>query len=81
MWQYALKLEMSNVAVAQDNDKLPPGYRRSNGHIIWDLRIEFNLKARWVKDGHRTPDPESSKYTGVVSRDSICTTLIYAALH
>ena len=28
-------------------------------------------KASWVKDGHKTADPEGSNYAGVVSRESV----------
>jgi hypothetical protein len=38
------------------------------------------LKARWVKDGHKTPDSTTSSFARVVSRDSICISLMYAAL-
>ena len=85
LWQDALKLEMTNVGVAftilEDNEHVPPGYKKSSGHIIWDLKMDFTRKARWVKDGHRTPDPETSKYAGVVSRESIRILLTHAALH
>ena len=43
--------------------------------------MDFTRKARWVKDGHRTPDPKTSTYAGVVSRESIRIALTYAALH
>ena len=43
--------------------------------------MDFTRKARWVKDGHRTPDPETSKYAGVVARESIRIWLTHAALH
>ena len=33
-----------------------------------------------MKDGHRTPDPTTSAYTGVVSRESVRVALTYAAL-
>ena len=32
-------------------------------------------------DGHRTPDPSHSTYAGVVSRESVCIALTYAALN
>ena len=38
-------------------------------------------KARLVKDGHRTPDPETSSYAGIVSYESVQIALTYAALH
>ena len=37
-------------------------------------------KARWVKDGHKTPEPSCYMYFGVVSRESIIIALICAAL-
>ena len=42
--------------------------------------MDFTRKARWVKDGHRTPDPTTSAYAGVVSRESVRVALTYAAL-
>ena len=41
----------------------------------------FTRKARWVKDGHKTPTPELSTYAGVVSRESVRSALTYAALN
>ena len=38
-------------------------------------------KARWMKDGHRTPTSFESNYTGVVSRESVWIALTYAALN
>ena len=33
--------------------------------------MDFMRKAIWVKDGHRTTDPETSSYDGGISRDRI----------
>ena len=43
--------------------------------------MDYTRKTRWVLDGHKTPPPERSTYTGVVSRDSVCIALTYAALN
>ena len=43
--------------------------------------MDFTRKARWVKDGHKTPDLDSDKYAGVVSRESVRIALTYAALY
>ena len=43
--------------------------------------MTFERKANWVLDGHKTPDPIISTYAGVVSRDSVCIALTYAALN
>ena len=43
--------------------------------------MTLERKARWAKDGHRTPEPEYSAFAGVVSRESIRITLTYASLN
>ncbi len=43
--------------------------------------MDFTRKARWVKDGHLTPDPDTSNYVGVVSRESVRISPTYAALN
>ena len=65
----------------EDNESLPPGWTKSSGHCMFDVKMDFTRKARWVKDGHRTLDPETSSYAGVVSRESIRILLTYTALH
>ena len=34
-----------------------------------------------MKDGHKTPQPDWSTYAGVVSHESVCITLTYAAFN
>ena len=84
-WRDAIAKEMYNVSVAfkilEEGESLPPGWTRSSGHIIFDVKMDFTRKARWVKDGHKTPDPDTSQYAGVVSRESIRILLTHAALH
>ena len=85
LWMNALKLEMDTILVAfkfkPKGCSAPPGYTRSSGHIIWDVKMDFTRKARWVKNGHLTRDPETSNFAGVVSRESIRILLTYAALN
>jgi len=42
--------------------------------------MDFTRKARWVKDGHKIPNPTTTNYLGVVSQESIEIYLTYAAL-
>ena len=81
----SLAKEMHNVSVAFDlleqEAKAPLGWKPSSGHIIFDVKMDFTRKARWVKDGHNIPDPSTSNYAGVVSRDSVHIALTYAALN
>ena len=84
-WQDAIDKEMKNVAVAfeilKQGESAPIGWSKSSGHIIFDVKMDFTRKARWVKDGHRTPEPEQSTFAGVVSRESVRIALTYAALN
>ena len=85
MWRDALKKEMYNVGVAfeilDEGARAPHGWKRVTGHLVWDVKMDFTRKARWVLDGHKTPDPIGSTYAGVVSRESVCIALTYAALN
>ena len=44
------------------------------------MKMDFTRKARWVKDDHKTPAPNTSAYTGVVSKEIVRTALTYSAL-
>jgi hypothetical protein len=83
-WADALTKEMGNVCIAFEilgpNDKPPVGWYKASGHIVFDVKMDFTHKARWVKDGHKTPDSTTPSFAGVVSRESIRVTLTYAAL-
>ena len=43
--------------------------------------MTLERKARWVKDGHKTPIPEWSTFAGVVSREIVRIAFTYAALN
>ena len=84
-WAKAIDKEMPNVKVAieiLEKDQVTPiGWKISSGHLVFDVKMDFTRKARWVKDGHRTPTPVESNYAGVVSRESVRIALTYAALN
>ena len=85
LWMKALSKEMSNIGVAVEvlvyGVLAPPGYSKVTGHLVWDVKMDFTRKARWVLDGHKTPDPLYSQYAGVVSRESVRIAFTYAALN
>jgi hypothetical protein len=76
--------EMGNVCVAFEilgpNDKPPIGWYKASGDIVFDVKMDFTCKARWVNDRHKTLDSTTPSFAGIVSRESICVTLTYAAL-
>ena len=85
LWRDALKNEMYNVGVAfeilDEGAHAPHGWKQVTRHLAWDVKMDFTRKPRWVLDGHKTPDPIGSTYAGVVSRESVCIALTYAALN
>ena len=82
MWMDTLAKEMFNVGIAfevlEEKQSAPPGWSKVTGHFVWDVKMDFTRKARWVLDGHKTPDPIGSAYAGVVSRESIRIAFTYA---
>lgn len=84
-WRDAIKKEMVNIGVAFEilpaGKRAPPGWNKVTGHLILDVKMDFTRKARWVLDGHKTPNPIGSTYAGVVSRESVRIAFTYAALN
>ena len=84
-WRDAIVKEMKNVGVAfellDEGVQAPPGWHKVTGHLVFDVKMDFTRKARWVLDGHKTPDPLGSTYAGVVSRESVRIAFTYAALN
>ena len=83
MWQDAIDLEMDTIMPAFniiDGEKPPPGYSEASGHIIFDVKIGFTRKSRFVKSGHLNSDPIDSNFAGVVSRDSVRIIFTYAVV-
>ena len=83
-WETAIKKEMTNIGIAFsilfEGEKSPVGWIKASGHLVLDVKMDFARKAKWVKDGHRTLDPTTSAYAGMVSRESVQVALTYAAL-
>jgi hypothetical protein len=76
---------MTEVGIAfevlPEDKNAPPAWRKVTGHLIWDLKMDFTRKARWVLDGHKTSNPITSTYAGVVSRESVRIAFTIAALN
>eukprot|EP00957_Ditylum_brightwellii_P182201 13881200-Ditylum_brightwellii.AAC.1 len=76
---------MLNVGIAfevyEEGRSTPPGWKKVTGHLVWDVKIDFTRKARWVLDGHKTVNPIGSTYSGVVSQESVRIAFTYAALN
>ena len=52
--------EMLNIGIAfevlDENIKAPVGWSKVTGHLVWDVKMDFTRKVRWVLDRHLTPN-------------------------
>jgi hypothetical protein len=85
LWYDAVQKEMKNVMIAFDvmeSDRhLPVGYKHLPCHIIWDVKMDFTRKCRFVAGGHLCAPPKTSTYGSVVSRESVRIAFMIAALN
>jgi hypothetical protein len=85
LWMDALRKEISAVMVAfevqPEGIKDVAGYKRIPGHVVWDVKMDFTRKARYVAGGHRTDPPKAMTYSSVVARDSVRLALLVASLN
>jgi hypothetical protein len=75
LWYEAIQKEMVKNRQAfkflQDNEQVPIGYKWIRCHMIFDVKMDFMRKSRFVSRGHMTNPPQSITYLSVVSHDSI----------
>ena len=87
-WRKAIEKEMKNNATAfeikdylDNGGKIPPGYQLITCHMIFDIKMDFTRKARFVAGGHLTDPPKESVYSSVVTRESVRLFFLIAALN
>jgi hypothetical protein len=84
-WFDAIQKEMKNVRVAfkflDTNERIPVGYKWIKCHLVFDVKMDFTRKARFVAGGHMTDPPPTLTYSSVVSRDSVRIAFMLAALN
>mmetsp|Transcript_10659 Transcript_10659/g.17706 ORF Transcript_10659/g.17706 Transcript_10659/m.17706 type:complete len:262 (-) Transcript_10659:837-1622(-) len=60
----------------------PVGFKEIKCHLIFDIKMDFTHKARFVAGGHMaTPDPNVPIYASVVTRESVRILLTVASLN
>ena len=81
----AINRDIENLKVAFDvlehKAKIPVGHTKASNHLVFDVCMTLERKARQVKDDHRTPEPKWSTFAGVVSRESVRIALAHSALN
>ena len=93
-WRKALGKEMATVKVAwKSTDWVSPaqartaeepsmiGFQEIRCHVIFDVKMDFTRKAKFVAGGHTTETPASITYSSVVSRDSVRLAFLIAGLN
>ena len=76
---------MENVSfvfeILEDGKRPSSAHKKVPLHMIYDTKMDFTRKASLVTEGCRTPNPVTSTYAGVVSRESVRIAFTYAALN
>ena len=93
-WEQALNKEMQKAKVAYEevegctpedvrSGQVPEltGFQEIKCHVVFDVKMDFTRKARFVAGGHMTETPVALCYSSVVSRDSIHLAFLVAALN
>ena len=95
LWRKAIEKEMSKVSVAwkeHEGTGTPQdaregrvadmiGFQEIKCHMIFDVKMDFTRKARFVAGGHMTEAPGSITYSSVVNRDSVHLGFLIAGLN
>ena len=85
-WADAIAREMKDIWAAfkilLDGQSAPIGCQKIPCHMIFDIKMEdFCHKACLVAGGHWTKAPATITYASVVSCETVCITLLMAALN
>ena len=57
------------------------GFQEIGCHLIFDVKMDFTRKARFVAGGHTTEASSAITYSSVVSRDSVRLAFMITAFH
>jgi hypothetical protein len=84
LWCRVIEKEMRAIACAfefKDNNVMLPGYLKVDCHMVFDVKMTLERKARYVAGGHQTEPSKDITFASVVSRDSIWIAFLIAALN
>jgi Reverse transcriptase (RNA-dependent DNA polymerase) len=69
------------VEILPEGSQPPVEYQKITGHLIFDIKMDFTRKVRFVAGGHLTDPPSTVTYASVVSRESVRIAFLIAALN
>lgn len=67
--------------ILDEGQQALPGYQKITVHMIFEIKMDFTRKARFVANGAMTETPSSVTYGLVVSQDSVRIMFTIAALN
>ena len=74
-WREVIEKEMKNVMVAfefSNDDVIAVGHLELTVHMVFDVKITLQRKARLVADGHKVPEVvRESMFLSVPTGDSV----------
>jgi hypothetical protein len=60
-WYDAIQKEMANIRTTfkflDENERVLPGHKCINSHLIFDVKMDLSRKARYVSGGHMMNPP------------------------
>ena len=91
-WRKVIEKELRKVKIAWEvwddldlnevcKGKQLVGFTEIACHMVFDVKMDFTRKERYVVGGHLTYDPTTITYSSVVSRDSVRIALTIAELN
>jgi hypothetical protein len=84
LWQKAIEKEMWTIYYAfkfLEDNRAPVGYQKIDCHMVFNIKMTLEWKARYVAGGHQTEPTKDITFASVVSRDSIRIAFHVAALN
>ena len=67
--------------IKEKNTMIAQGHSYLDCHLIFDVKMNFTRKARFVANGSTTPITSASTYSGVVYREAVRISFAYAVLN
>jgi hypothetical protein len=87
LWEESIATEFKQIndyetfRVLENDELMPPGYKRIPYHCIYDVKFDGRRKCRLVAGGHRTDPPKEDIYSGVVSMEAVRLGFILARMN
>ena len=78
-WKADEKFTPDQIRSQKTNDYI--GFQEIGCHLIFDVKIDFTRKARFVAGGHTKEAPPAITYSRVVLRDSVRLAFMLTALN